>query len=531
MAIENERMDQDRTSAPNAETPQSGMVSSASAGQDTQPVNNYEAGETSTQSPQNPSLQEPENVYAQTTADGTYHLSGSQIPRQDAPSGTSGAAYNNSYTSGNTSVPSNPPIYSAFREAGARQAGDQSYSGRVKKKSHWLRNTGIVALCVILCLGAGIGGSMIGASIYREHFAPIEETPNTRTPSANTNTSGTDSTSSQKEVSLPSGSALTTADPTNTKILTIKEIYNKNANAVVEIVTQYTTSYGYWGNVAGESAGSGVILTEDGYLVTNYHVIEKAEQIHIRLKSGDTYEATLVGSDEENDIAVLKIDAQDLSYVTLGDSSTVEVGDLCVAIGNPLGVLGGTLTDGIIGALDREIKFSDGETRRLLQHNAAVSPGSSGGGLFNESGDLIGIVNAKANSTEAEGIGFAIPINSVKTIIDDLITDGYVHGKIELGVIITTIKDGRTAMYYNVTEYGLYITQVNKNSNAERAGLKLGDRIVSVNDQKITELEQIATLLDEANVNDVLHFMVVRQGDEISIDVTLSETVPEGKGA
>ena len=151
--------------------------------------------------------------------------------------------------------------------------------------------------------------------------------------------------------------------------------------------------------------------------------------------------------------------------------------------------------------------------------------------MFNESGDLIGIVNAKANSTEAEGIGFAIPINSVKTIIDDLITDGYVHGKIELGVIITTIKDGRTAMYYNVTEYGLYITQVNKNSNAERAGLKLGDRIVSVNDQKITELEQIATLLDEANVNDVLHFMVVRQGDEISIDVTLSETVPEGKGA
>lgn len=272
-----------------------------------------------------------------------------------------------------------------------------------------------------------------------------------------------------------------------------------------------------------------MILTKDGYLVTNHHVIENAEKIHVRLKSGDTYEATLVGSDKDNDIAVLKLDAEDLSFATLGDSSSVEVGDLCVAIGNPLGVLGGTLTDGIIGALDREITFSDGETRRLLQHNAAVSPGSSGGGLFNENGDLIGIVNAKANSTEAEGIGFAIPINSVKTIINDLISDGYVHGKVELGITVTAIKDGRTAMYYNVDEYGLYITEVNDNSNAKRAGLKIGDRIVSVNGDEVDEISDISAVLQESSVGDVLHFMVHRDGQNVNIDVTLNETVPQGK--
>ena len=452
---------------------------------------------------------------------GEYHYSREQIP--------SGKEQTASKNSGYAAV-NDPPVYKAFQNASASQAGDQSKQPPKKKKGHGLRNAGIVVLCALVCLGAGIGGGVIGTSIRRNNDTVSKPEENTDTADkANPPANGT--AQDDREVKLPSDSALTDADPTKEKILTIKEIYQKNANAVVEIVTQYTTSNGYWGNVTGESAGSGVILTKDGYLVTNHHVIENAEKIHVRLKSGDTYEATLVGSDKDNDIAVLKLDADDLSFATLGDSSTVEVGDLCVAIGNPLGVLGGTLTDGIIGALDREITFSDGETRRLLQHNAAVSPGSSGGGLFNENGDLIGIVNAKANSTEAEGIGFAIPINSVKTIINDLISDGYVHGKVELGITVTAIKDGRTAMYYNVDEYGLYITEVNSNSNAKKAGLKIGDRIVSVNGDEISEIGEISAILQESSVGDVLHFVVHRNGQDVNIDVTLNETVPQGNDA
>jgi len=450
---------------------------------------------------------------------GEYHYSREQI--QNGKEQTSSAP-------GGYAAINDPPVYQAFKNASASQAGDQSKQPPKKKKGRGLRNAGIVALCALVCLGAGIGGGVIGTSIHRGDTTVTRPEENTdKNEPSNTPANGT--ADDDRNVSLPSDSALSDADPMQKKILTIKEIYQKNANAVVEIVTQYTTSGGYWGSVTGESAGSGVILTKDGYLVTNHHVIENAEKIHVRLKSGDTYEATLVGSDKDNDIAVLKLDAEDLSFATLGDSSTVEVGDLCVAIGNPLGVLGGTLTDGIIGALDREITFSDGETRRLLQHNAAVSPGSSGGGLFNENGDLIGIVNAKANSTEAEGIGFAIPINSVKTIINDLISNGYVHGKVELGITVTAIKDGRTAMYYNVDEYGLYITEVNDNSNAKRAGLKIGDRIVSVNGDEVDEISDISAVLQESSVGDVLHFVVHRDGQNVNIDVTLNETVPQGK--
>lgn len=216
---------------------------------------------------------------------------------------------------------------------------------------------------------------------------------------------------------------------------------------MVEVTTK--TNSGYFGEVA-TGAGSGVILTADGYIVTNHHVVDGGSAFTVRTRSGDTYEASLVGSDSQTDLAVLKIDAEGLTPAVLGDSDKLVVGETAVAIGNPLGELGGTVTSGIISALSREITTSAGATMELLQTNAAINPGNSGGGLFNSSGELIGIVNAKSVGEDIEGLGFAIPINTAKSVIEDLISDGYVRGRIDTGFTVVDLTDQATALQYGV---------------------------------------------------------------------------------
>jgi len=298
--------------------------------------------------------------------------------------------------------------------------------------------------------------------------------------------------------------------------LSIKEIATLTTSSVVEISTEATTYGSFMQQYVTSGSGSGVILSADGYIVTCYHVIEGATKIVVRLSDGTEYDATVIGSDMDNDISVLKITANDLNPAVLGDSDAMSVGDMVVAIGNPLGELGGTVTSGILSALDREITIDD-TTMTLLQTNAAVNPGNSGGALFNAYGELIGIVNAKSSGDNIEGLGFAIPINSVKDSIEQLISQGYVTGKRVLGITIVNVTDTQTAQQYNVTDFGIYITAIQENSLAVSVGFEIGDRIISVNSIEVSTVSELQQLYKNCTVGDNVTFKIVRNNQEQTI--------------
>lgn len=311
----------------------------------------------------------------------------------------------------------------------------------------------------------------------------------------------------------------------------VSAIAKKAEPSVVAITTEKVTTSLFYQQFVTQGAGSGVILTEDGYIVTNYHVIKDARNVNVTLSDGTSYPGRVVGSDINNDIAVVKVDAKGLTPAVLGDSDSLAVGDFVLAIGNPLGTLSGTVTDGIVSALEREVTI-DNVTMTLLQTNAAVNPGNSGGGLFNSAGELIGIVNAKSTSDSAgnavDNIGFAIPVNSVRDIIDDLITEGYVTGRIVLGVNILEIKDEKTAEYYGVKNPGVYIQGVQSGSIAALGGLKPGDRVVRFGETSITKNGDLTEALKAAKVGDRVEVLVERDGKEYTLSLLLTEYVPEG---
>ena len=267
-------------------------------------------------------------------------------------------------------------------------------------------------------------------------------------------------------------------------------------------------------------AGSGVILTQDGYIVTNHHVIEGATSILVRTRSGDEYSAELIGSDEQSDLAVLKIDASGLIPAVLGDSTKLEVGDLAVVIGNPLGELGGTVTSGIISALDREVSI-DGQMMTLMQTDAAVNPGNSGGGLFDANGDLVGIINAKSSGDNVEGLGFAIPISSATDIIDELIANGEVTSRPTLGVSLYDVTDRNTAAQLGVDSTGVYIVQIVQGGSADRAGLQTGDRIISVDGTEVNSTEEVRAALNEHSTGEQMNMEIERDGNTIEVMVSL----------
>ena len=324
--------------------------------------------------------------------------------------------------------------------------------------------------------------------------------------------------SSNKSHSNLSESSL--AKATGSK-LTVSQIVAKNADAVVEIVVE-AESMGFFGETqVTEGAGSGVIVNADGYIVTNYHVVDGAKTVQVTLHNGNSYKAKIVGGDNANDIAVLKINAKKLTVATLGDSSNVAVGDLAVAIGNPLGQLGGTATTGIVSALDRSLTI-DGRTLNLMQTDAAINPGNSGGGLFNGAGELIGIVDAKTSATEVEGLAFAIPINAVKDIIDSLISDGKVPGKPSIGISIYDISEDN-AEYYELDGEGVYIAEVT-GDNAEKAGLKKGDKILKYNGSIVENSEDLIKKVRQGKVGDKVTLMISREGQKMEIKTKLEES-------
>lgn len=322
--------------------------------------------------------------------------------------------------------------------------------------------------------------------------------------------------------------ASNTSSSGNPSANTTSDIVKKTADSVVEIATEGVKTGSFAQQYVVQGAGSGVIISEDGYIITNHHVIEDANSVTVTLRDGTTsYTAAVIGSDSENDIALLKVDAKGLTPATFGDSSNLAVGDYVVAIGNPLGELGGTVTDGIISALARDVTI-EGENMTLLQTNAQISPGNSGGGLFNANGELVGIVNAKDSATEVEGIAFAIPINNVLDIIDDLKSYGYVTGKIDLGMQLTDITSKDTAFYYGVNQTGCYVLSVTRGSNAEEAGFRTGDLITKVNGTSVSTSSDVEKALENSKVGDNVKFTVYRNGTTADLTLTLAEYVPSG---
>ena len=308
-------------------------------------------------------------------------------------------------------------------------------------------------------------------------------------------------------------------------VLSIQEIIAQNENSVVAISTE-TLATDFWvGQYVTEGAGSGVIYSEDGYIVTNNHVIDGASHIKVTLYDGTEYDATLVASDSMTDVAVVKIDATGLKPVTLGDMSKVNVGDAVVAIGNPLGTLSGTATEGIVSALEREITV-DGKQMTLIQTSASINPGNSGGGLFDQYGNLIGIVVAKSSGSDVEGLGFAIPCDKVSTVAKSLIENGYVEGRPQAGIIIIDLTDPNNAMQYGATITGVYIKEVT-GENTKKAGLKSGDLIYYLDDTKITGSAQLAALIQSHKVGDKVTFTVVRDNELVKVDVELEASKPE----
>ena len=309
--------------------------------------------------------------------------------------------------------------------------------------------------------------------------------------------------------------------------MSVADIYNTYSNSVVCI--QVSTSN-------GTGAGTGFVITEDGYIVTCYHVIDGATDIAVTFPDSTSYAATLVGGDADNDVAVLKIDASGLTPVVLGDSAQLEVGDTVTAIGNALGTLANTTTTGVVSALDRAITMSDGSVINVLQTDCTINSGNSGGPLFNQYGEVIGIVNAKYSSSgyssgtaTIEGIGFAIPYADVSGKIADLMQYGYITGKPSLGITVSTVS-ALDAQRYNMV-VGAYVNSVNSGSCAETAGLKQGDIITAVNGEEITNYEELVNAKNKMSAGDQMTLDVWRDGETTTLTVTLDEAKPDTSGS
>lgn len=321
-----------------------------------------------------------------------------------------------------------------------------------------------------------------------------------------------------------------------------KVVYNNYDNYYNPFGSMFGYGYGYgYGGRGGRggtqeytetAAGSGIIISEDGYILTNNHVISGADKITVYVNSGEddaeeqTYEATLVGSSENNDIAVLKIDAEGLNAAAFGDSDQLEVGELAVAIGNPMGKVHGSVTAGIISAVEQELTIDD-VTINAIQTDAAINPGNSGGALFDSYGNVIGVVYAKSSSVSIEGIGYAIPVNNIKELVEQMINDpdsvkDQTKGsQIMLGITIQNITEDMSKQYS--MPVGVYITDVSTMSAAERAGLQKGDIIVGFAGEDVKTADELNALKAKQTPGDTVAVKIDRNGKEMTLDLVIPQ--------
>lgn len=380
-----------------------------------------------------------------------------------------------------------------------------------KKKGKVLRS--VIAAVLALAL---VGGSSVATAwvVDRNWKDQAQQMSDTFTKQIEQMQEQLDSVSSSTVGGIPIAS---------TDSLTPAQVYTQNVQSVVAISSTITTQY-YGQTTSGTSTGSGFILSQDGYIVTNYHVVEGASSIHVTMNSGTEYTATMVGGDSTNDVAVLKVEAEGLPAVTLGSSSSMIVGDQVVAIGNPLGTLTNTLTVGFVSAKDRAVT-TDGFAINMIQTDAAINSGNSGGPLFNMRGEVIGITSAKYSGSSSsgasiEGIGFAIPIDDVLDIIEDLVNYGYINSPY-LGVSVSDM-DATAAAYYGLP-VGAYLREVTPGYSADRAGLQVKDIITKIGEYEVTGVTSLTRALRHFRAGDTTTITVVRGGVQMELSITLDE--------
>ena len=382
----------------------------------------------------------------------------------------------------------------------------------------------LVALTAALALTATAGFSVMAqAETGDKHFSVVEAASN-------------EDSLSIPEIAKKCRSSVVAIE-TETKV-----VYNNYDNYYNPFGSMFGYGYGYgYGGRGGRggtqkytetAAGSGIIISEDGYILTNNHVISGADKITVYVNSGEddavekTYEATLVGSSENNDIAVLKIDAEGLNAATFGDSDQLEVGELAVAIGNPMGKVHGSVTAGIISAVEQELTIDD-VTINAIQTDAAINPGNSGGALFDSYGNVIGVVYAKSSSVSIEGIGYAIPVNNIKELVEQMINDpdsvkDQTKGsQIMLGITIQNITEDMSKQYS--MPVGVYITDVSTMSAAERAGLQKGDIIVGFAGEDVKTADELNALKAKQTPGDTVAVKIDRNGKEMTLDLVIPQ--------
>ena len=406
---------------------------------------------------------------------GYRYTSGDQLPRDDyrpayreAPD-ESGSVY---YT-----APAPTPKKSLFRRT-------------------WAKVLAAVLAVAVIGGACGYGGAALFRAAHTDH------------------TTVTQSTRDAVEVSLKKVDGST--------VMTPSEVYAATVNSVVSINTSATTTNAFGQPVETASAGSGFVITTDGYIVTNQHVVSGATAVNVTLYNGQTYPATVVGGDSDYDVAVLKIEADGLQTVTLGSSAELNVGDTILAIGNPLGELTFSMSKGIVSCCDRAINV-DGTPFNMIQVDCSINPGNSGGALVNLYGEVVGIVSAKYSSyssTTVEGLGFAIPIDDVQTIITDIMENGQVTDKAYMAITAGTMTESMAAQYRIDVTKGVFVFSTVEGGAGEKAGLKLGDVITKLNDTDITSMEDLAAAKKNFKAGDTVTLTVYREGEYITTELT-----------
>lgn len=392
-----------------------------------------------------------------------------------------------------------PNYYAPEEKKPREKSGEAQRSGTLK----------IACMCLVCALVGGLVGGFVSWNAVRGSLADDTAKDNFVKPIV--------STTGGKKVSTETASA--------------NEIYELGCKQTVGVSLESTSANIFGQQSASAVAGTGFVITADGYVMTNYHVIESAQKrgykISVLFKDKSSFEAKVVGFDEDNDVAVLKIDASDLNPATIGNSDDIAVGDSVFAIGNPLGELDFSMTSGRVSALDRSITTEQGGAPiNMFQFDAAINSGNSGGPVYNESGEVIGIATAKVGSSGVEGLGFAIPINDAADIANELITKGYVSGRAYMGVDIDNRYTSVYAQYYNMPE-GAYVYNVEAGGCAERSGLAAGDIITEVGGEVIGSYSDLNAAIKNFKAGQSTEIVVYRGGEYEMLSITFDESKPD----
>lgn len=407
-----------------------------------------------------------------------------------------------------------PPRYYTPPEKAPREPKEPRAPRKSPGKAGSFART--VCLCLVCALLGGLGGGAYVASRLTERVDALQQ----------------GMTELKEQTLAEDGSTLASATAAGEAgTLPASTIYDRACRQVVGITTEvaYTNLFGLTSSSA--VTGTGFIVSENGYIVTNYHVIEYAytggQDLTVMLHDGTRYSASIVGVEESNDIAVLKIDAANLSPADLGDSDSLTVGDTVYAVGNPLGDLDFSMSTGHVSALDRVIKTDENvDSINMFQIDAAVNSGNSGGPVYNTRGEVIGVVTAKYSDTGVEGIGFAIPINDAASIAQDLITNGYVTGKAYMGVKLDERYTSMYSQYYGMP-LGAYVYSVDPGSSAEKAGLRPGDIITGLGDADVSCYDDLSSAVKSFSAGDTTEVRIYRAGENLTVSITFDELLPD----